>query len=199
MVTLEGRDPVAGALLGAIRGGDLEALERLLGKQPGLASARIADAKGGSRTPLHIWAASSDDVEVLEALLDGGAEIEVQGAAAAPCGVPAGGSGGGYHPTRQLGLGREADAKRLGRLGRRRQEGWVEPPDAVAGPIRDDGLLDKGLEGRGGSGVWGRVAGGRSWAAATPGFGFDAAEHEVDAELELVVHVTPAAVLNGRR
>src|SRR6266511_3275908 len=56
-----------------------------------------------------------------------------------------------------LGLGREADAKRLGRLGRRRQEGWVEPPDAVAGPIRDDGLLDKGLEGRGGSGVWRRV------------------------------------------
>src|SRR6266511_1664839 len=57
-----------------------------------------------------------------------------------------------------LGLGREAAAKRLGRLGRRRQEGWVDPPDAVAGPIRDDGLLDKGLEGRGGSGVWGRVA-----------------------------------------
>src|SRR6266508_6452410 len=55
--------------------------------------------------------------------------------------------------------GVNADAKRLGRLGRRRQEGWVEPPDAVAGPIRDDGLLDKGLEGRGGSGVWGRVAG----------------------------------------
>lgn len=120
MVTLASGDPIAGALLGAIRGGDLETLERLLGEQPGLASARIGDAKGVSRTPLHIatdwpghfpngpavvamliragadpnapvqgswhsetplhWAASSDDVEVLEALLDGGAEIEVQGA-----------------------------------------------------------------------------------------------------------------------
>ena len=120
MVTLASGDPIAGALLGAIRGGDLETLEQLLGEQPGLASARIADAKGVSRTPLHIaadwpghfpngpavvamliragadpnapvqgswhsetplhWAASSDDVEVLEALLDGGAEIEVQGA-----------------------------------------------------------------------------------------------------------------------
>jgi uncharacterized protein len=32
-----------------------------------------------AETPLH-WAASSDDVQVLDALLDGGGEIEVQGA-----------------------------------------------------------------------------------------------------------------------
>jgi ankyrin repeat protein len=123
VVTLEGRDPIAGALLAAIRGGDLEALDRLLAGRPELASARIADDKGGSRTPLHIatdwpghfpnapaavcllleagadpnapvegswhsetplhWAASSDDVEVLDALLDGGADIEAQGASIA--------------------------------------------------------------------------------------------------------------------
>jgi hypothetical protein len=123
VVTLEGRDPIAGALLAAIRGGDLEALDRLIGERPELASARIVDDKGGSRTPLHIatdwpghfpngpaavrvlleagadpnapvegswhsetplhWAASSDDVEVLDALLDGGADIEAQGASIA--------------------------------------------------------------------------------------------------------------------
>jgi uncharacterized protein len=123
VVTLEGRDPIVGALLAAIRGGDLEALDRLLAERPELASARIVDDKGGSRTPLHIatdwpghfpngpaavrvlleagadpnasvegswhsetplyWAASSDDVEVLDALLDGGADIEAQGASIA--------------------------------------------------------------------------------------------------------------------
>jgi hypothetical protein len=54
VVTLEGRDPIASALLAAIRGGDLEALDRLLAERPGLASARIVDDKGGSRTPLHM-------------------------------------------------------------------------------------------------------------------------------------------------
>ncbi len=34
---------------------------------------------GSAETPLH-WAASSDDVDVLDALLDGGADIEVPGA-----------------------------------------------------------------------------------------------------------------------
>ncbi len=120
MVTLHSGDPVAVALAEAIRGGDLEALARLLGERPELAPARIVDDKGGSRTPLHVatdwpghfpnaaalvrvliqagadpnapiegswhsetplhWAASSDDVEVADALLDGGADIEVRGA-----------------------------------------------------------------------------------------------------------------------
>ncbi len=106
MVTLRADDPAAVALAAAIRGGDLQSLERLLGERPGLAAARIVDAKGGVRTPLHIatdwpghfpngpavvallvraggdpnapvegswhaetplhWAASSDDVEVLD-------------------------------------------------------------------------------------------------------------------------------------
>lgn len=99
----------------AIRSGDLEALKRLLGESPDLATAKI----GGSRTLLHVatdwpghfpngaatvavliahgaevnarftgrhtetplhWAASSNDVDVLDALLDGGADIEAPGA-----------------------------------------------------------------------------------------------------------------------
>jgi hypothetical protein len=36
------------------------------------------DPEPGSETPLH-WAASSDDVDVAAALIDGGADIEVQG------------------------------------------------------------------------------------------------------------------------
>jgi uncharacterized protein len=123
MVTLAGDDPVATVLAAAIRAGDLDALGRLLNERPGLASARIGDDAGVSRTLLHIatdwpghfpngpavarllveagadpdaavegswhaetalhWAASSDDVEVLDALLDAGADIEAQGASIA--------------------------------------------------------------------------------------------------------------------
>jgi ankyrin repeat protein len=106
--------PVALAVIQAIRGGDLETLERLLGENPGLAAARIgprtllhlatdwpghfpqnvatvkaliaagaevnAQTTGKAlETPLH-WAASSDDVAVLDTLLDAGADIEAQGA-----------------------------------------------------------------------------------------------------------------------
>jgi uncharacterized protein len=103
----------------AIQAGDLDALERLLRANPGLATARIgtwdayrtllhaatdwpshfpngpavvqllvaagADVNAHSRfsshteTPLH-WAASSNDVAVLDALLDAGADIEATGA-----------------------------------------------------------------------------------------------------------------------
>jgi ankyrin repeat protein len=103
----------------AIQGGDVARLERLLRENPGLAKARIVDARGAARTLLHVaadwpghfpngaatvavliaagaevnapmigphsetplhWAASSDDVAVLDALLDGGADIEAPGA-----------------------------------------------------------------------------------------------------------------------
>jgi hypothetical protein len=53
MPTLASDDPVATALVGAVRDGDLEALARLLGEHPGLAAARIDDGKGGSGTLLH--------------------------------------------------------------------------------------------------------------------------------------------------
>ena len=121
MATIDTGDPLAIAVSEAIRSGDLEALERLLDANPGLATARLGDDDPGgmSRTLLHVvtdwpghfpngaatvaalvaagadvnarfrgrhaetplhWAASSDDVEVLDALLDAGADIEAPGA-----------------------------------------------------------------------------------------------------------------------
>lgn len=109
-------DPVAVDLVGAIRDGDVDALERMLAVNPELATAGIRGRRGGFRTPLHVvadwpgffpngpaiaavllraggdpnagapgetplhWAASSDDVEVARALIDGGADIEAMGA-----------------------------------------------------------------------------------------------------------------------
>ena len=123
MANLQVNDPLAERVVEAIHSGEIEVLQRLLVENPGLASARIVDAKGatctllhkaadwpghfpnGARsvaviaaaggdasapvlflestkrdeTPLH-WAASSDDVAVLDALLDAGADIEAPGA-----------------------------------------------------------------------------------------------------------------------
>lgn len=121
MLYINTEEPLAVAVVEAIRAGDLPALKRLLAENPGLATARLGDADGNgmSRTLLHVatdwpghfpngaatvaalieagadvnarftgphtetplhWAASSDDVDVLDALLDAGADIEAPGA-----------------------------------------------------------------------------------------------------------------------
>jgi hypothetical protein len=121
MASVGTEEPLAVAVVEAIRGGDLPALQRLLTEQPWLATARLGDddPDGMSRTLLHVatdwpghfpnaaatvallveagadvnarfrgphaetplhWAASSNDVEVLDALLDAGADIEASGA-----------------------------------------------------------------------------------------------------------------------
>ncbi|MBV8983873.1 MAG: ankyrin repeat domain-containing protein [Acidimicrobiia bacterium] len=114
-MTLPGDGQLAIELLLAVRGGDVDAIRRLLDAHEGLATARI-EARGGTRAPLHLvadwpgyfprgseivallveagadvdarttgrgkgetplhWAASSDDVDVAEALIDAGADIE---------------------------------------------------------------------------------------------------------------------------
>jgi hypothetical protein len=120
VATIGTGEPQAIAVTEAIRGGDLDALRRLLDEHPGLATARLGDDDPGgmSRTLLHVvtdwpghfpngattvavlveagadvnarfrgphqetplhWAASSNDVEVLDALLDAGADIEAPG------------------------------------------------------------------------------------------------------------------------
>ena len=112
-------DALAVAVVNAIHTGDTSALERLLAANPGLATMRLGDQCGMSRTWLHVltdwpghflsgpttvevlvaagadvnarfmgshaetplhWAASSNDVAVLDALLDAGADIEAPGA-----------------------------------------------------------------------------------------------------------------------
>ncbi|MFD2614818.1 ankyrin repeat domain-containing protein [Paenibacillus gansuensis] len=119
--------PLAAAVVGAIRSGDIMKLKQLLADHPGLASARIEESSAAqkrgtrsmSRTLLHVtadwpghvpngaaavaalaeaggdvnarfigpheetalhWAASSNDTDVLDALLDAGADINSPGA-----------------------------------------------------------------------------------------------------------------------
>jgi ankyrin repeat protein len=122
-MSIQGDDARAVALVAAIQSGDVEALQRHLRDSPELATARVVDRRGVSRTLLHTvadwpghfpngshtvailvaagadvnarvvhpgphgspetalhWAASSNDVGVLDALLDAGAEIEAPGA-----------------------------------------------------------------------------------------------------------------------
>lgn len=122
-LNLPADDPLAVAVVEAIRGGELETLGRLLRENHDLATARVGDPRdcageerrtlvhvatdwpghfpngattvamliaagadvdarfrgSHAETPLH-WAASSDDVAVLDALLDAGADIETPGA-----------------------------------------------------------------------------------------------------------------------
>jgi ankyrin repeat protein len=120
MVMLDHQDPLAVALVQAIRAGDIASLSAILSDNPGHADVSVRDAKGRSRTLLHVatdwpgyfphgpaiieflitagadpnqpvtggphaetplhWAASSDDLDVAVALIDGGADIEAPGA-----------------------------------------------------------------------------------------------------------------------
>lgn len=119
MLNIAADEPLATAAAHAIQTGDLPALKRLLTNNRGLATARLVDSCGVSRTLLHVaadwpghfpggaatvaalveagaevdarvagshteetplhWAASSNDVDVLDALLDAGADIEASG------------------------------------------------------------------------------------------------------------------------
>jgi len=54
MPTLSSDDVLAVALVQAIRGGDVDALQRLLDEHPELASVRLQGNKGTTRTPLHV-------------------------------------------------------------------------------------------------------------------------------------------------
>jgi hypothetical protein len=67
-------DPLAAAVAEAIRGGDLEALQRLLRENPGLASARI----GKSRTLLHVATDWPNSAATVSALIAAGAAVNAR-------------------------------------------------------------------------------------------------------------------------
>jgi hypothetical protein len=79
---LHADDPLARALMEAIREGDLVSVKQLLAEHPGLAAVRIEDAKGGSRTPLHVaadWPGYfPNGPAVVAALVAAGAEVDAR-------------------------------------------------------------------------------------------------------------------------
>jgi ankyrin repeat protein len=182
MLTLTPGDDRAVALVQAIRSGDLDSLERLLGEHQGLAGAWIRDRKGASRSLLHVvtdwpgyfpngpqvvrrvvsaggdpnartpdgqegetplhWAASSDDVDVADALLDAGADLEPMGGSIAG-GTPldnAVGYGCWHVARRLVERGARVDrlwhAAALGMLARLEELLAADPPP-TAGDIND--------------------------------------------------------------
>jgi ankyrin repeat protein len=181
--TLHHDDPLAVELTAAIKHGEVERLRRLLATDPGLARCVVQDAKGGGRTPLHLfadwpghnpnpaaivqtlaaagadldapavamwhrevplhWAASNDDVALIDALLDAGADLEHAGSSI----------DGGAPLSCAVGYGQWAAARRLVERGartllwheaalglmaaiKRRVEAHPSPqPDALSGPF----------------------------------------------------------------
>jgi ankyrin repeat protein len=161
--TLQGDEPLAIELTAALKQGNLEALGRLLATETALACCVVRDAKGGGRTPLHLfadwpghipnaeaivrmlaahgaeldasavatwhretplhWAASNDDVALIDALLDAGADIEHEGSSI----------DGGPPLSSAIGYGQWAAARRLAARGANTQL-WHE---AALGMMED--------------------------------------------------------------
>ena len=136
-------DPLAVELTAVLKQGDTDRLSQLLATDRDLACCIVEDAKGGGRSPLHVfadwpghnpnpaavvralaaygadldvpavgmwhreapvhWAASSDDVELIDALLDAGADIERSGSSI----------NGGSPLSCAVGYGQWAAARRL--------------------------------------------------------------------------------------
>lgn len=75
---LPASDPLAAALITAIRQGNLDAVSTMLALQPEIARARIRDSNGATRTPLHVvadWPGYfPDGPEVVRLLIGAGAE-----------------------------------------------------------------------------------------------------------------------------
>jgi hypothetical protein len=181
--TLRHDEPLAVELTAAIKQGEGERLRRLVADVPRLARYVVHDAKGGGRTPLHLfadapghnpnpvtivqtlaaagadldapavamwhretplhWAASNDDVALIDALLDAGADIEHEGSSI----------DGGAPLSCAVGYGQWAAARRLVERGartllwheaalglmaeiKRRVEADPSPPaEALSGPF----------------------------------------------------------------
>jgi|SRR5450756_124193 len=77
-------EPLAVEIVTAIRSGDVAAVRRLLGANPGLTATYITNAKGGGRTPLHVvtdWPGFfPNGPEIVRTLLEAGANPDPRGA-----------------------------------------------------------------------------------------------------------------------
>ncbi|WP_076865278.1 ankyrin repeat domain-containing protein [Bradyrhizobium mercantei] len=148
---LRSDDPLAAELTAALKAGETERLRTLLASHPELAGCVVEDAKGGGRSPLHLfadwpghnpnaaaivqilasagadldasaaamwhretplhWAASNDDVALIDALIDVGADLEHEGSSI----------DGGPPLSSAVGYGQWAAARRLAGRGARTQ------------------------------------------------------------------------------
>jgi hypothetical protein len=82
MSNIQTEEPVAVATVKAIQGGDIEALERLLTGNQGLATARLGGPGGMSRTLLHVatdWPGHFPDIgATLALLIEHGADVNAR-------------------------------------------------------------------------------------------------------------------------
>ena len=78
--TLRSDEPLAVELTAALKGGEVDRLRRLLARNPGLAHCVVENAKGGGRTPLHLFADwpghNSNAVEIVRTLAAAGADLD---------------------------------------------------------------------------------------------------------------------------
>src|SRR6266704_7200015 len=82
MLNIHGDDPLAVIAVEAIHGGDIEGLKRLLAENPDLAKAGMVDARGVSRTLLHIvadWPGHfPNGARTVAALIAAGADVNAR-------------------------------------------------------------------------------------------------------------------------
>ena len=145
--TLRHDEPLAIELTAAVKQGEVERLRRLLAAEPGLARCVVEDAKGGGRTPLHLFADwpghNPNAATVVHTLHAAGADIEHEGSSI----------DGGAPLSSAVGYGQWAAARRLVERGartvlwheaalgliaaiKRRVEADPPPsPDALSGPF----------------------------------------------------------------
>jgi hypothetical protein len=75
-------DPIAIELVPAVHAGDVAVVRRLLAQDPGLASARIANRRGGTRTPLLLvsdWPGYfPNGPQIVRLLIEAGADVDAR-------------------------------------------------------------------------------------------------------------------------
>src|SRR5215469_1555104 len=83
--TLQSDDPIAVELKAVLDQGDVERLRQLLAADRGLAQCIVEDAKGGGRTPLHLFADwpghNPNAAAIVQTLAAAGANLDAPAAA----------------------------------------------------------------------------------------------------------------------